>query len=288
MNAPITITETGLRFDLSNEAYHAGPGISKSSLDAVAKSPAHYFARYLDENRPEREPTAAMIAGTLAHCAVLEPEEFANRYAVGPDISKATKEWKAFEASLADGRQAIKPDQLKQAFAQSTSVRSIPDIADLLSKGFAEVSAYWHDEETGILCKCRPDWVHPCDDGSVIIVDLKTTTDASPREFSRSIAEWRYHVQAAWYADGYAKASGLTVRGFVFAAVETDFPHLPAAYMLDEESIEQGRIDYRRNLETYAECLACGIWPGYEKEIQLTRIPNWAFDQDEELSIGYV
>lgn len=288
MNAPITITETGLRFDLSNEAYHSGPGISKSGLDAVAKSPAHYFARYLDENRPEREPTAAMIAGTLAHCAVLEPEEFVIRYAVGPDISKATKEWKAFEASLADGRQAIKPDQLKQAFAQSTSVRSIPDIADLLSKGFAEVSAYWHDEETGILCKCRPDWVHPCDDGSVIIVDLKTTTDASPREFSRSIAKWRYHVQAAWYSDGYAKASGLTVRGFVFAAVETDFPHLPAAYMLDDESIDQGRSDYRRNLETYAECLACGIWPGYEKEIQLTRIPNWAFDQDEELSIGYV
>ena len=288
MNAPITITETGLRFDLSNEAYHAGPGISKSSLDAVAKSPAHYFARYLDENRPEREPTAAMIAGTLAHCAVLEPEEFVIRYAVGPDVSKATKEWKAFEASLADGRQAIKPDQFKQAFAQSTSVRSIPDIADLLSKGFAEVSAYWHDEETGILCKCRPDWVHPCDDGSVIIVDLKTTTDASPREFSRSIAKWRYHVQAAWYADGYAKASGLTVRGFVFAAVETDFPHLPAAYMLDDDSIDQGRTDYRRNLETYAECLACGIWPGYEKEIQLTRIPNWAFDQDEELSIGYV
>ena len=288
MNAPITITETGLRFDLSNEAYHAGPGISKSSLDAVAKSPAHYFARYLDENRPEREPTAAMIAGTLAHCAVLEPEEFVIRYAVGPDVSKATKEWKAFEASLADGRQAIKPDQFKQAFAQSTSVRSIPDIADLLSKGFAEVSAYWHDEETGILCKCRPDWVSPCDDGSVILVDLKTTTDASPREFSRSIAKWRYHVQAAWYADGYAKASGLTVRGFVFAAVETDFPHLPAAYMLDDESIDQGRTDYRRNLETYAECLACGIWPGYEKEIQLTRIPNWAFDQEEELSIGYV
>jgi exodeoxyribonuclease VIII len=247
-----------------------------------------------------------MIAGTLAHCAVLEPEEFFDRYVVTPsdaprkpteaqrNAKKPSPEtiesiawWDAFYQRNI-GKEIITQEQSDTAWKQRDSVLTIPDVAEALASGMPEVSAFWTDEETGILCKCRPDWVHPCDDGSVILVDLKTTTDASPREFSRSIAKWRYHVQAAWYADGYAKASGLTVRGFVFAAVETDFPHLPAAYMLDDDSIDQGRTDYRRNLETYAECLACGIWPGYEKEIQLTRIPNWAFDQDEELSIGYV
>lgn len=278
MNAPQVISNTGLRFGLSNEAYHGGEGISKSSLDAVAKSPAHYFAKYLDPQRPASEPTPAMLTGTLAHCAILEPEEFDKRYIVGPDVSKATKEWKTFEALVTSaGQTAIKPEQRALAFAQSQAIRKLPDVAALFEKGAAEVSAYWNDQTTGSLCKCRPDWVHECGDGGVILVDVKTTTDASLREFQRSIAKWRYHVQAAWYIDGYQAAADKTVHGFMFVAVENDYPHMACAYMLDDESLNFGREIYRRDLNKLAGCIESKEFPGYSNEIEVISLPGWAF-----------
>jgi len=279
MNAPEKLALTGIVRGLSNEDYHAGPGVSKSSLDAVAKSPAHYFAKYLDPQRQKQEQTPAMLTGTLAHCAILEPAEFDKRYAVGPDVSKATKEWKTFEALVTSaGQTAIKPDQRAMAFAQSNAIRKLQDVAALFEKGEAELSAFWTDEATGLLCKCRPDWVHECEDGGVILVDVKTTSDASLREFSRSIAKWRYHAQAAWYIDGYQQASGKTVHGFMFVAVENDYPHATCAYMLDDESLDLGRETCRRDLDKLAGCLTREEWPGYSNEIEVVSLPYWAFN----------
>jgi hypothetical protein len=60
---------------ISNEQYHADPAVSASHLHAIARSPYHYWSRYLDPNRKPVEPTAAMRLGSLVHCAVLEPDE---------------------------------------------------------------------------------------------------------------------------------------------------------------------------------------------------------------------
>lgn len=279
----------GLYYGMSNADYHASPGISKSGLDLIAKSPAHYYALRLDPNRPAPEPqTAAQLDGEIAHCAILEPDEFTKRFRVGPDVIRSTKAWKEFAETLPAGTTGIKPDQAKAAWKQSDSVRRIPDLASALAIGRAEVSAYWIDEETGVLCKCRPDFVHDCGDAGVILVDVKTCGSASPAEFSRMIAKHRYHVQDAYYSEGFAKASGRPVLGFLFAAVEMDYPHAPCAIQLDDESKVQGAIDYRRSLNTYAECLKSGIWPGYGDSVHLARLPNWAFDKEEEIEIGYV
>jgi hypothetical protein len=70
---------------LTNADYHADPAISASHLKAVMQSPYHYWSRYLNPQRPTMEPTAAMRLGSLAHCAVLEPDELHNRYAIAPD-----------------------------------------------------------------------------------------------------------------------------------------------------------------------------------------------------------
>lgn len=279
----------GLHYEIPNLDYHRSAGISKSGLDLMAKSPAHYYAKYLDQNRPKaKDQSSAQLDGELAHCAILEPTEFGNRFAVGPNVSRATKAWKEFAESLPAGVTAIKPDQYSTAWSQAESVNRIPDVASALSHGKAEVSAYWIDEETGVLCKCRPDFVHDCGDSGVILVDVKTCGDARPDEFARMIAKHRYHVQNAYYVDGYAAASGRKVLGFMFASVEMEYPYAASAIMLDEESVEQGRRDYRGPLDVYAECKEKGEWPGIPASVHLARLPGWAFDQEEELQIGYV
>lgn len=260
--------------------YHGGPGISKSGLDDIAQSPLHYYARHLDPKRPEsKERAGDQLAGELLHCALLEPLEFAKRYAIGPNIRRGTKAWDSFVAEIG-GKTPIKPDQSVEAFAQAANIRAIPEIGRAMSKGRAEVSAYWMDDQTGELCRCRPDWDADVGDNCSILIDAKTYGDASPANFKRQIARMSYHVQAAWYSDGYEKASGRTVLGFVFAAVEVDWPYAAIAIMIDNDAMELGRREYRRLLDVYAQCRFTGAWPGYSKQIEVVSLPSWVYNKE--------
>ncbi|WP_237173008.1 PD-(D/E)XK nuclease-like domain-containing protein [Paracandidimonas lactea] len=286
----------GIIEDQDIEQYHRGAGISKTGLDLIERSPAHYFAEYLDPNRPpkENDETPARLAGHLAHCAILEPAEFDKRYAVLPadaprkptsaqwnaknpssDSLSAMAWWREWLANN-EGRTIITHEQRETALRQAESVRRLPDIRDALDRGRPEVSAYWRDSGTGVLCRCRPDWVHDAGPGRAILVDVKTYSNAAPVEFARQIARMRYHVQAAYYTDGYAAAANVDVLAFVFLAVETEYPYAASAVMLDEASLEQGRAEYRRNVSAYAQCLSSGEWPGYPEGIQPVSLPAWA------------
>ena len=81
---------------------------------------------------------------------------------------------------------------------------------------------------------------------------------------------------AAWYSDGYELATGQRVHGFVFAAVESAWPHAAAAYMLGDDVLDKARAENRRLLNRYAECKRTNIWPGYEAGIQHINLPRWA------------
>ncbi|MDN7729202.1 PD-(D/E)XK nuclease-like domain-containing protein [Burkholderia orbicola] len=265
---------------LDIDEYHSRPEISKSQLDTLNVSPAHFWALHRDPNRPAPTTRSGQLEGNLAHCAILEPDEFGNRYVLGPTLNRNTKAWKEFVDENA-GRIAIQRDQYDTAWRQSDAVRALPEIREALSRGRAEVSAFWTDPATGVACRCRPDWVHDLTDSSVLLVDVKTFSSASPDEFRRQAARKSYHKQDAFYSDGYEAASGKEVRAFVFVAVETEWPFAAHAMMLDDMSREQGRATYARNLATYARCDAAGEWPGYSKEITLITLPQWAFTTDE-------
>lgn len=292
IDAPCTIDGQDI------EAYHRGPGISKTGLDHVARSPATFYALHLDPARPPEKERAGQLEGQLAHCAILEPAEFDKRYAVlpadaprrpteaqwnakkpSPESVEAMEWWRAWNESSA-GRTIITHAQRETALRQAESVRRLPDVAEALAAGRPEVSAYWIDPDTGVLCRCRPDWVHPAGDNGVILLDVKTYSDASPAEFARQIARKRYHVQDAFYSDGFARASGLEVLAFVFVAVETEWPYAASAVMLDAASKHQGAQQVRRDLNTYAACLSSNEWPGHGIGIHQVSLPSWALTDE--------
>lgn len=274
MNAPDKL-RLGLVPDMPAEEYHSIAAMSAGGLKRMKQSPAHFYGMQLDPNRPPSgEPTEALRNGTLTHCALFEPDALAARYVVKPDgMNFATKEGKAWRD--AQTLEIVDADAMAQAKTQAAAVRALPDVAALLAEGQPETSAFWIDEQTGELCKCRPDWTHPAGDG-VILVDGKTCRDASPEGFGRAIWNLDYHLQAAWYSDGYEKATGLRVLGFVFAAVESAWPHAAAAYMLGDDVLEKARAENRRLLNLYAECKRTGRWPGYAAGINLINLPRWA------------
>lgn len=272
---------TSIIHDMANEAYHSTPAVSNTVLSSMARSPAHCFALHVSEDRRKSATSPAFFAGTLAHCAILEPAALLDRYMLKPEgLDMRTKDGKAWKAALPAGVLTIDADEYATALAQRDAVQGVPELAELLADGVAEVSAFWLDDETGLQCKCRPDWVHTLSDGRVILVDVKTTVDASPQQFSRSVWKYGYHRQAAWYSAGYARAAGVEVAGFVFAAVTNAHPFIGAAHTLDEDYLRIGRDECRRLLDEYADCKLTGRWPAFPG-MNLLSPPAWAAQSDE-------
>lgn len=264
----------GLASDMTPADYLAVQALSASGLKKLRQSPAHFYGTTLDPKRPAEEPSEALQAGSLLHCAVLEPEQLGARYVAKPSgMNFSTKEGKAWRD--AQTRQIVTAEAWATAQAQASALRALPDVRQLLSVGRAECSAFWIDGETGVLCKCRPDWHTPAGNG-VILLDLKTCQDASPDGFARAVARYGYHLQAAHYSAGFQAATGQPVLGFVFAAVESDWPHAAAPYMLTDDDLAAARAEVRRLTQLYADCLASGVWPGYASEIQTLALPSWA------------
>lgn len=261
---------------MDNTAYHAHPAVSKSHLDLIARSPLHYWARYLDPDRITPEPSAQMRLGTALHTHVLELSRWDEEIAVAPAINRLTKagkeEWAAFVANAA-GRTVITADDAAQVMAMGRAVMRHPAAAMLLGMpGKAETTHMWTDAATGLECKCRPDWL--TDDGS-IVVDLKTTKEASLRGFKQSVANYRYHVQAAWYLHGLEQSTGKRPDQFIFICVESTAPYAVAVYAADTEMIERGHDQAMRDLAKLTVCKAADHWPSYSDQIETISLPGW-------------
>lgn len=263
---------------LTNAEYHAHPAVSKSGLDQVRRSPLHFWNRYLNPNRIIEPPTPAMVLGSALHARVLEPTLYADEFIVAPEgVDRRTKEgklrWADFEAK-ADGKTVIKAEDAAQIEAMAAAVHAHPAARTILRlPGQCEQSYFWTDEATGEACKCRPDW-HS--DDRRLIADVKTTEDASPRGFIRSVMKYRYHVQAAFYS------SSLKAEQFLFIAVEKRPPYCVAVYATPPELIERGLKEAVEDLRLIATCRAENRWPGYGDEIQALAVPNWLSGEPAE------
>ncbi|EPT8615875.1 exodeoxyribonuclease VIII [Escherichia coli] len=265
--------EPGIYYGISNENYHAGPGVSKSQLDDIADTPALYLWR---KNAPvDTTKTKTLDLGTAFHCRVLEPEEFSNRFIVAPEFNRRTnagkEEEKAFLMECAStGKTVITAEEGRKIELMYQSVMALPLGQWLVeSAGHAESSIYWEDPETGILCRCRPDKIIP---EFHWIMDVKTTADI--QRFKTAYYDYRYHVQDAFYSDGYEAQFGVQPT-FVFLVASTtvECGRYPVEiFMMGEEAKLAGQQEYHRNLRTLADCLNTDEWPA----IKTLSLPRWA------------
>ncbi|ECG6393462.1 exonuclease VIII, partial [Salmonella enterica subsp. enterica serovar Monschaui] len=199
--------QPGIYYDIPNEAYHAGPGVSKSQLDDIADTPAIYLWR---KNAPvDTEKTKSLDTGTAFHCRVLEPEEFSKRFIIAQEFNRRTSAGKEEEKTFLEecartGRTVLTAEEGRKIELMYQSVMALPLGQWLVeSAGYAESSVYWEDPETGILCRCRPDKIIP---EFHWIMDVKTTADI--QRFRTAYYDYRYHVQDAFYSDGYRAQFG--------------------------------------------------------------------------------
>jgi hypothetical protein len=218
-----------------------------------------------------------MRLGTALHTHVLELDSWDKDIAVSPfgidRRTKAGKEmWAAFEAD-SKGKTLITSDDAEQVMAMGRAVHSHPAAAMLLNlPGKAETSHFYFDPVLGLELKCRPDWL--TNDGK-IVVDLKTTDDASPRGFAKSISQWRYWVQAGFYVNVLEGATGIRPEQFIFLLCG-EKGTLRRFCFSSRSGDDRARVaSSMRELDVLATCKKANTWPGYSDQIETVSLPNW-------------
>ncbi|MEE9395217.1 MAG: PD-(D/E)XK nuclease-like domain-containing protein [Planctomycetota bacterium] len=271
--------------------------VNMSTLLELLLSPKHYRYRL---HRPRKE-TEAMRVGRAGHTAVLEPMQFMREYVLQPEefpdskgtmkpASKKLKSCKGWHADQqAAGKTALSQDQYAKAERIQDAVRSHSVAGRILSDGQREISIEWADEQTGIRCKGRIDWLQ-----DMALVDLKTTRHASSYAFAKQAANLNYHTRLAWYQHGICAVKNtrevwtMPVR---IIAVQNEEPHDVVVYNVPEDALEVGRRRFHGLMETLKECMDTDSWPGVgEGEIIDLQMPGWALGAEsgegEKLTIG--
>lgn len=223
------------------------------------------FYRWRRENPPADKPE--WVIGRALHTLVLEPDEFAERHPVATVKDRRSKAWTAFAAEHLD-RDPLTINENEKAQAMASAVLAHPIASDILSFGEAETTIRWTDEASGIECKGRADHVRPG-----LFVDLKGTRGISPKDFAKSVSNYGYASQAAFYSDGLQAMTG-EPRAFGIIAVESSAPWRVRIYEPDDEAMAEGRALYRRLLRRLAECRESGIWSN-EPDIESISLPRW-------------
>lgn len=291
--APITGLSAyapGIYPDVPAEVYHRRElgVVNNGALKILSgQTPAHYRAWVDGEDNGE---SAALAFGRALHCAVLEPDLFAETYVEpvehphrrpttiqrnakkpSPATLDAIAYWDAWEAANA-GKTEITLLEKQKLVGMSEAIRRHPLAGRLFAGGTAEETIVWDDPRTGLRCKARADY-HAAERG--VIVDIKSTEDASPNGFRTSVARYGYHLQHAHYASAF-QALGEELRAFLFVAVEKEPPYAVAVHCLDTEAEARG-IELRdRAMDTLNACLRTDTWPAYEPRIHRVSLPIWA------------
>ncbi len=312
--APL-ITTPGVYPDLTNEQYHGAepcdsPSISSTGLkklvphvglQAKGHSPRHYWeSSPLNPNRKPQVQTDALRFGSAFHDALLLPARWNDPaiYHFLPEGFSRSQTVKQKEViALADAAEAagvtlIKMDEQIHIEAMVQAVREHPNANAILSAGVAEMTLAWKDEETGVWCRCRPDWIAF---GRPIGINVKSSVDASHANFQSDVTKFRYAQSAALEMEGLRILADHIKALFPKFVPPTHYLHpvvekpgkdwsagdyLPVAlWELPAEDIEYGRALNRRALRIFADCLSADRWPGYADQPEPCGISGWAKKQ---------
>lgn len=245
--------------------YHADEGLNASTLKAFAVS-AKYGAK---RATTPYEPTAAMLLGTAIHecvllgfgdwvvadCATPAAKAYQNAVAENPDRLVICNGW---AKTMREAREAV--------FNHATAGDH------MWVPGRCELSVFWDDPDLGCRCKARFDKL--TDDGFAI--ELKTTSSVQPRELERTIANHRYHMQAAWYLRAMRHGLGITHPRILFVFVETGEPYDVVVSEMPEGDVAQGWAECCRAWDDWREWRETGNAPGVSPGVLPMGLPGWA------------
>lgn len=274
--------------EITNDDYHNSPeyleAISSSKLVDYMISPK--YARYQVLNPEEKKRTPAMLEGTVYHDRMesLVNHTFFRWLKFDGPINERTGEpygmnTKAFETAMSDfisdnpGVNVCPEYVLLMVDAMVKELDENKDIQTIIKIGAAEQSHFVEYE--GVYFKYRTDVKT-----AKRIIDWKTCNlgDPRPDQFARKIADYNYHIKAAFYQFFEHQITGLWKR-FYWVAQEKQPPYDFNIISADEWAFEPinggqdvimhtGAVAFMKLLDLHIDCTRKQKWPGYACFIQ--------------------
>ncbi|MDE1170892.1 MAG: PD-(D/E)XK nuclease-like domain-containing protein [Verrucomicrobium sp.] len=284
----------GIYHDMPEGEYHSAPGVSATILKAMRRSPAHMRVKLADR---EDEDTPF---GTIFHRRMLEPERYkAEIVIIPPDAPKRPTEaqrnaakpspktleqiawWADFDAKT-EGKEIISATDASNIEKMAMAVLGHRIAGEIFRSEYrTEVSLFIDDPVTGLPIRCRVDLL-----SGVVMVDIKTTYDASDWQFAKIIDQMGYHLQAAHYMR-IATLLGLAPERFIFIAVEAKPPYGVNTFEIGAASLAKGDEECARLLALYKECVEKDAWPAYEQSLRAINIPRYALTREQDAEVIY-
>jgi hypothetical protein len=257
-----------LRPNISNEDYHADPALGSSRARQLLGSCPLKVKHSMGQPSPS---TPALLNGSLVHTATLEPALVDVEFGCKPtEIDGNSSRTKAYKDAMAE-MEAAEPNKrwlpesdYNMCMEVAASARQHPLLMETLYHPASKTEHTGFFEIEGTPCKVRPD-LYNSETGMVL--DLKTTLDASEKGFAKSVRQFGYAFQAAFYMTGL-RAMGERPKQFVFLVVEKSEPYATACYALDNNDIEKEIPRVLESIKLYGECLRTDVWPGYTDDIK--------------------
>lgn len=268
-------------YSMPDEQYHSRPELSSTGARLLLPEFKGSPKKFLWDKAHPRATTKSFDLGHAVHAKVLGtglqavayPEDLLG--ANGAASTKAAKEWAEEQRAL--GNVPMKAVEVNVIRKITEAVLENKDAREVLEQPHRETSIFTRSPE-GVDMRARFDIY-----GTTHAGDLKTTADASPRGFLKSVTEYGYYVQEAWYRDAHLFETGGELESFKFVTVETSGPYQVAVHELDVVFRMIGRKLARESRDTYQQCVETGIWPGLDGE--LLGPPNWMLYEHEDLGV---
>lgn len=259
--------------DAGRQEYDAIEALNYSTLKLMRVSPA--YARHMYEHPEELGDKPSYVSGRAVHCAVLEINDFRNRYVVQPKFNgkgsvAARKEW--IDANSGPGVEIISQEDFEMALRCQTAVWVNEHVVNMTCD-FTKFEKTIEWEMSGIKCKGRLDIL------TDRVIDLKFTRHNTLNAVERDFANYDYHAQLAWYHDGAVKAGVITGEKepaiiAVHASQKSTFVDVAVLEMVDG-TLECGRLNYKRLLNKYIACREANWWPGMADRPVFWVLPDW-------------
>jgi hypothetical protein len=217
--------------------------------------------------------------GHAVHCLALEPNEFSNRFAIAPKCDRRTNagkaEWAQFLVDC-EGKELLDDQQYEDALGCVQALNNHPEFATIMAQP-RRVEVPFEFDLFGHRFKAKPDCIV---DSMRLILDIKTTDDASPHRWQWSAVDYGYHRQNSIYREALRSDTGEWYR-FIFAVVEKPkpstrgIPPTVALYELDDATIEMGCDDTLGLVREYERRLEENNWQQpYSSGIVPLRLPK--------------
>lgn len=265
------------------EEYEAVTAIRFSHVKYMEQSPLHFMAAF----NGDEEDKEAWMFGRALHVAVFEPRSFASRVWESDGRRTPAKKQEAIDA----GAELLKPGMGQYCYGVAAlaaeRIAALDELRPFVEAGQPELAGFV--VEHGMQCKFRLDWLA----SRPVILDLKSTKDASNRAFSREFYRRRYNVQLGLYQHWAARLLECNPWAIpVHVIVMENHPpcdcFLAPRYAGKPIPIDQAILDRGAKIglgwiKRIRECIDAGTFPGVAGTGDYPiDTPAWEMDEEED------